>query len=82
MGFGNHEFTNCFASKAQRHKVARMGFTQSSQGSKDFAAFPFGGLRGLPLPYSLFLLSYYLFFPRHEGARAQSFTNRFHAKNH
>jgi hypothetical protein len=39
-----------------------MGFTQSSQGSKDFAASPFGGLRGLPLPYFLFLLSYYLFF--------------------
>ena len=39
------------------------------QRREGFAASPFGGLRGLPLPYSLFLLSYYLFFPRHEGTK-------------
>ena len=49
------------ATKALRHKVSRIGFTQSSQGSKAAKVFSFPPSGGLPLPYSLFLLSYLLF---------------------
>jgi len=43
-------FTNRFHAKLAR-----------GQRREEYVTSPFGGLRGLPLPYSLFLLSYYLF---------------------
>jgi hypothetical protein len=36
----NHEFTNCFATKARRHKVYEKSFTQGSQGSKGAIILP------------------------------------------